>query len=152
MLRSSTLLFFVFPSILGVAACSKDKDTQPDGPRLGEPIGAEVQARGSVPALSVALAVSKGQDPVGYLPTVVSAMSSAVSGCPAFVSEGDENGVGFDFTVNAGKVKVAPRPDASPGARCLSAALEGKDLGSPSTSLEGRVEIKLSSATAKAPR
>lgn len=157
MLRSASLPLLV--SCLGALslACAKDKDKdkQPDAVQLGEPIGAEVQAKGSVPALSLAVAVSKGQDPVPLLPQLVSGVSSAVAGCPAFVSESEkdnENVTAFDFTVTGGKMKIAPKPEASSGVTCVTTALEGKDVGAKDVaSLAGRVEIKLSSASAKAP-
>lgn len=139
--------------ILVTVACSKDEDKKsspgnvtaaPTALRaeLGEPVGADVPAKGNVPAISLALAISKGQDPVQFLPQVVGAVALAVTGCPAFVAE-DKEVTAVNFTVENGKMRVPARAD-SPGIKCLAAALDGKDGGPAGSNVAaGRVEIKV---------
>ncbi len=153
MLRPTSLLItFLGCLVLVTVACSKDEDKKANAntttAALGEPIGAEVPASGKMPALSLALAVSKGQDPVPVLPHVVGVVSTAVGGCPDFVAE-DKEVVAVNFTVEHGKMKVAPRSDST-GIKCLVAALDGKDVGGTNTNVAAaRVEIKLPPVTTK---
>lgn len=139
--------------LLALLGCSKDKDkdvkpgSTPPAPDLGEPIGAELPERGATPSLSLAIAVSKGNDPVAVMPKVVGHVSSAVAACPAFVSE-EKDIVALNFTTADGKMKMLPRAaNDNEGVKCVSAALDGKEIGTPST-MNGRVEIKVG---AKAP-
>jgi hypothetical protein len=154
MLRSfASLLFGCL--ILVTVACSKDEEKKTPSvtsAQLGEPVGAEVPARGNVPAISLALAISKGQDPVQFLPQVVGAVAAAVSGCPAFVaSSQDKEVTAVNFTLENGKMKVPPRAD-SPGIKCLATALDGKDAGPAGSNVAAaRVEIKVPAAGAKTP-
>ena len=152
MRASFASLLFVGCSVVATVACSKDEDKKKPSPiaDLGEPIGADVPAKGDVPAISLALAVSKGQDPVTLLPHVVSAVATAVNGCPDFVRE-DKDVTAVTFSLENGKMKVPPR-DESPGTKCLAAALNGKDGGPAGSNVpSARVEIKLPPAPAKAP-
>lgn len=148
MIRTIASLF------LGVllVACSKDKPSGGNASRmgaLGDPIGAEIQASAKAPAMSIALAITKGQDPVPMLPKLVSAVAQSAAQCPAFVAEAKEPAtdvVAVDFTVEQGKLKPLPRPasEATAGRTCLGTQLEGKELAAADTpKLEGRAEIKL---------
>lgn len=124
------------------SACTKDKP-EAAAPQLGEPIGAQVPARGETPAMTIAFAVAKGSDPVPLLAPLVSAVAAATSACPAFAKEAERGVTAIDFTVEGGKMKVPGRPDPA-GAKCLAATLDGKDLGSPSPSaLSARIELKV---------
>src|SRR5262245_31695305 len=110
---ASLLLIAVGCFVALTVGCDKGKSVNKDNPagELGEPIGAEVPGKGNIPPLALALAVSKGQDPVVLLPKVVGAVSSAVSACPAFVAEGKESAdvAAFSFNLEAGKLMVASR-------------------------------------------
>ena len=133
---------------------------------------AEVQAKGNVPAFSLALAVSRGRDPVSLLPQLVGAVSGAVTSCPAFVAEEKESVTALNFTVTGGKMKVTPRLDPSAGVKCLVSTLDGKDVSggdrmlppsrvvgaephdvgplNATSSLDGRLEIKIKMSTGAA--
>lgn len=147
--RLSLLLTFSLGFTV-LVACSKDKPPADQGPQLGEPIGAEIQGRTNMPALSLALAVSQGQDPVPILPKVVTAVANAVKDCPEFSKDDDkENVTAFAFASGAdGKIKVTPRSNERPGVKCVATALDGKDIGT-TAALEGRIELKLSSVATK---
>lgn len=152
-LPSSASLLTLGCFAVAAVACSKDEEPKKSNvtaAQLSEPVGAEVPAKGSVPAISLALAVAKGQDPVTFLPTIVGAVSQAVSACPAFVSE-EKDVTAVNFTLENGKMKVPARAD-SPGIKCLAAALDGKDAGPAGTNLSAaRVEIKVPAAGPKTP-
>lgn len=151
MLRSASSLLLVGCLTAGAVACSKDKEAKAET-ALGDPIGAEVQASGNVPALSLALAVGKGQDPVAHLPHIVGAVSAAVGGCPAFVTEQKESITAVPFTLEKGKMRVEPTTETA-GLQCLASALDGKDIPSATSPdpIRGRVEIRMSATATKAP-
>lgn len=134
--------------LLFAAACSKDKDKPRDTrEELGEPIGAQVPAAGKQPSMSIALAVSKGSDPVAMLAPFVDGITKAVAKCPDFTDElraHPFDPAGFEFAVETGKVKLTGRTDPSPGTKCFAAAFEGKEIGAPSMPrVTGRTEILL---------
>jgi hypothetical protein len=129
-------------ALVCLTGCQKDKPSA-QATQLGEPIGAQVPARGDAPPITIAFAVAKGSDPVPLLPPLVSAVAGAMSGCPAFPKEAERGVTAIDFTIEGGKMKVPGRPE-SPGAKCLATALDGKDLGAPSaTPLGARIELKV---------
>jgi hypothetical protein len=142
--------------LLPLAAC-KDKEIEkknstPPSPDLGEPIGAELPAKGTTPAMSLAIAVTKGQDPVAVMPKVVGNVATAVNGCPSFVTEEKENIVAINFTIEGGKMKPLPRAaNESAGVKCVVAALDQKEAGAATLpNMNGRVEIKVNNGAAVA--
>jgi hypothetical protein len=131
------------PLTLAAFGCSKSK---PPPAQLGEPVGAQVPARASLPAFSIAFAVTKGKDPIPLLAPLVSAVSSATAGCPTLAADAKDEITAFDFKIDKGKMQVPPRPTPA-GAKCLSSALDGKDLGAADTTLDARVELKMTGPT-----
>lgn len=147
--------FFLLATLLVIVGACKDKDVEkksstPPAPDLGEPIGAELPAKGTTPAMSLAIAVTKGQDPVAVMPKVVGNVSTAVSGCPSFVTEEKENIVAINFTIEGGKMKPLPRAaNESAGVKCVVAALDQKEAGVATLpNMNGRVEVKINNAGA----
>jgi hypothetical protein len=151
MLRTFPALSFAgFSIVLALGGCDRDKSSELS--QLGEPIGAQLQADGNVPALSLAFAVSKGQDPVPLLPHIVGAVATAVRRCPAFAVEEKATITTLAFTVENHTMKLGPRPEAPPGVRCVASALDGKDIASaPARLLNGRIEIMISAPAAARP-
>jgi len=138
--------FLVLALCCSALACSKDKDKPRDTrEELGEPIGAQVPASGKLPSLTIALAVSKGQDPVPMLAPFVDAVTKAAIACPDFTADvvgKPQEPAGIEFVVEGGKLKLTGKSDPTPPAKCFAAALEGKTVGPatmPRTS--GRSEI-----------
>ena len=137
---------FLVLALCGALACSKDKDKARDTrEELGEPIGAQVPASGKLPSLTIALAISKGQDPVPMLSRFVDAITKAAIACPDFTAEvvgKPKEPAGIEFVVEGGKLKLTGKGDPTPPARCFASALEGKEVG-PATMprLSGRSEI-----------
>src|SRR5262245_37506945 len=99
-----------FAALASLAGCQKDKPST-QATQLGEPIGAEVPARGDAPPITLAFAVAKGSDPVPMLAPLVSAVAGAMSGCPTFAKEAERGVTAIDFTIEGGKMKVPGRPD-----------------------------------------
>jgi hypothetical protein len=116
--------------LAGLCACDHDKSGPPSiADKLGDPIGIEIQAHAAVPALSVAVAVTKGRDPTPFVGTLASGVFAAAAGCPDFVT-----------AMNAGKTariqlgargnkleSLGAAPDEVGGA-CITAALGGKPV------------------------
>ena len=126
--------------VLVTVACQKEKS---EAPQLGEPIGAQVPARGEAPPLSIAFAVARGHDPVPLLAPLVGVVSSAAAGCSTLAKETADGPIAVEFQIEQGKMKVPPRP-SPPGASCLTTALDGKALGTPEANpLAARVELKM---------
>ena len=154
MFRSQSLIsaLIVSGSFVSLAGgCSKDGANEKPTAQLGEAIGANIDARGNVPAMSVALALAPGKDPIKYLPKVVSAVSNSVGACPAFIAEEKDGVTGVPFSVNAGKIAPKPVEYLSDGSKCVFGALKDRDIGDATeTGFDGRVEIKLAQGAAKA--
>jgi hypothetical protein len=112
------------------AGCdSKGRPGAKAGHEYGEAVGIRLDAHGSVPALAVAVAVTKGRDPSPMVGPLATAIYAAALACPGFVS-----------AVSAGKTTrlelgaehnvleaLGARADEV-GGPCMTAALGGKTV------------------------
>jgi hypothetical protein len=97
--------------------------------RYGDPIGIQIEAHGAVPALSVAVAVTKGRDPTPFVGPLASAVHGAATGCPAFVAA---IAAGKTARIELGaRNNVLESLGAAPdevGGACMTSALAGKPV------------------------
>jgi hypothetical protein len=127
--RHSSLVILLALSC-GAAACDGSSRPESNGRRqYGEPVGIRVEARGAVPALSVAFAVTKGRDPTPLVGPLATALYGAAVACPVFVSAmtaGKTVRLELAAEKNA-LVALGARPDEV-GGMCMTAALGGKPV------------------------
>jgi len=140
-------------SVLSLSACDDGKKDGPKptaGVQYGDPVGIELGAHGTVPALAIKVAVTKGRDPAPSVGSLATAVYAAAVGCPAFVS-----------AISAGKttrIQLSARNGAfvplgaaadEVGTACMANAFGGKpaNMDQP-TPLDIILELRLGSTDA----
>jgi len=125
-----TVLVLASFALLSVAACdSKPRGEAKAGRQYGEPIGIELQASGPIPALSMAVAVTKGRDPSVMVGPLATALYGAARACPEFVkamSAGKTARLELGAEKDALLALGAPADEV--GGQCMTTALGGKTV------------------------
>ncbi len=120
---------FVFCAC-GLLGCESRSDARAgSGPAYGDPVGIKIGAQGGVPALSLAVAVSKGRDPSPSVPGLAGAVHGAAAACPAFVAAIDAGKtVRLSFGARRGALEALGAAPDEVGGACMTAALGGKSV------------------------
>ena len=95
----------------------------------GDPVGISLDAKGTVPGLDIAVAVSRGRDVTPAVSSLAGGMYAAASGCPAFLAAlGSGKLVRLKLTAEANVLHApSPAPTEEAGS-CMVHALEGKAI------------------------
>jgi hypothetical protein len=97
--------------------------------QYGEPVGIQIAGHGAVPALSVAVAVTKGRDVSATVGSVAGAVFTAAGACPAVVSAIASGSVArLTLTAQGGLLHAPPKAPEDPGGACMTRALDGKPI------------------------
>jgi hypothetical protein len=126
---SLSLALGVLAATSVVGCDSTEKHASKAGRQYGDPIGIRLDAHGSVPALAVAFAVTKGRDPSPIVRSLAGAVYAAAVACPAFLSAVT---AGKTTRLELGAEKnvleaLGARADEV-GGPCMTAALGGKPV------------------------
>ena len=109
-----------------LAAC--DESSKSDV-QYGEPVGIQIAGHGAVPALSVAVAVTKGRDVSATVSSVAGAVFTAAAACPMIVTSIAGGSVARLMLTAQGNVLHGPaKVPEDPGGACMTRALEGKAI------------------------
>jgi hypothetical protein len=125
-LYSASFFFLaVLSTCIACAACDDPKVEV----QYGDPVGIQIDARGGVPTLSVAVAVTKGRDVSATVSSVAGAMFGAASGCPAAVATLSGGSIiRLTMTAQGGTLHAPPKLPEDKGASCMIHALDGKPV------------------------
>ncbi len=123
-------------------------------PSYGDPVGIRIGAQGTVPALTVAVAATKGRDPEPSVPSLAGAIHSAALGCPAFIAAMSAGKTArLELGARKGVFEALGASADDVGAACMSAALGGKPVAMDRPDpMDLIVELKLDTAPAETPR
>jgi hypothetical protein len=133
------------------AACDDKADPKKaSGVQYGDPVGLEIGAHASVPALDVKVAVTKGRDPTPSVSSLAAAVYAAATACPAFVTAvSDGKTTRIELSARNGAFRALGAAADELGTACMSQALDGKkaDMDKPDP-LDVIVELSLGKAGA----
>jgi hypothetical protein len=130
-----------------LAAC--DESTKNEA-QYGEPVGIQIAGHGAIPALSVAVAVTKGRDVNVTVSSMAGGIFTAAAACPAVMASVAAGSVTrLTLTAQGGVLHAPPKPPDDPGAACMTRALDGKAVTTDKPeSLDVIVEIRADVADA----
>jgi hypothetical protein len=112
----------VAAAVASSVACSK-----PDNVQYGDPVGIQIDAKGTVPALEIAVAVTKGRDVTPAVSSLAGSVYAAASSCPAFVTAANGGkAVRLRLTAEAGVLHAPKQAPAEEAGSCMVHALDGK--------------------------
>jgi len=115
--------------LAAVAACLTACDDPKNEVQYGEPVGIQIAGHGSVPALSVAVAVTKGRDVSATVGSMASAVFTAAAACPAVVATVSAGSViRLTLAAQANVLHAPAKLSEDPGAACVAHALDGKAI------------------------
>jgi len=108
---------------MSLAGCDESKSEA----QYGEPVGIQIAAHGAVPALSVAVAVTKGRDVSVTVSSVAGAVFTAAAACPAVVATvAGGSVIRLMFTAQGNTLHAPAKLPEDPGGACMVRALDGK--------------------------
>jgi hypothetical protein len=143
-----------FALLLPAFGCESKDDPKPKlSLQYGDPVGIQIGAHGTVPALSVGVAVTKGRDPTPSIPSIATAIHAAALACPAFVSAISAGKIArVEFGARHGVFESLGAPVDDVGGACISAALGGKPVTTDKPDpLDIIVELRLDKGDASRP-
>jgi hypothetical protein len=136
--------FFFLAALLSTGACDDPKSEV----QYGDPVGIQIDARGNVPALTVAVAVTKGRDVSATVSSVAGAMFGAASACPAAMTTLSSGSIiRLTMAAQGGTLHAPPKLPEDKGASCMIHALDGKPVSTDKPdALDVIVEIRAGGA------
>jgi hypothetical protein len=115
--------------IATATACVTACDDPKSDVQYGEPVGIQIAGHGSVPALSVAVAVTKGRDVSTTVGSVAGAVFTAAAACPAVVATVSAGSViRLTLAAQGSVLHAPPKLPEEQGAACMARALDGKPI------------------------
>lgn len=128
-LLTSLSPFLALATLVALSGCDDKSTTHGSSAKqYGDPIGIEIAAHGTVPGLSVAVAVTKGRDPTPFVGPLASAVFGAAQGCPDFIKAmGEGKTARVELGARNGALEALGSVPDQVGA-CLRAALGGKPV------------------------
>ncbi|MEC9073091.1 MAG: hypothetical protein VX938_11945 [Myxococcota bacterium] len=148
--------FLSLLSVLGLIASAAG--CAPEAPRAVEspfspPVGVEMGASGDVPALTLAISLSKGAALESVVEPLTTAVHSGLRACPMYVeaaTSGDLERLNLSFT--QGALMMAPAAVETDGTRCMAEQIGGVKLSTPKElKLKARVQILIKKPEAQKP-
>jgi hypothetical protein len=126
------------------ALSSACDDGSANAAQYGDPVGIVLEAHGAIPALGVAVAVTKGRDVTAVVSSVAGAIAAAANACPPLVAAVSGGSVArLAFTAQGGVIHGPAKPPQDPVAACAMHALEGKTVAADKPdALDILVEIR----------
>jgi hypothetical protein len=133
-------------ALVASAACLAGCDESPKSDaQYGEAVGIEIAAQGTAPALSIAVAMTKGHDVAAAVSSVAGAVFTATAACPAVLPTLAAGSViRLTFTAQGGALHAPAKLPEDPGAACVTRALDAKPVTTdkPTAALDVIVEIR----------
>jgi hypothetical protein len=115
--------------MVGVAVASTAACSKPDNVNYGDPVGIQIDAKGTVPAIDIAVAVTKGRDVTPAVSSLAGSVYAAASACPAFVTAVNSGKlVRLRFTAEAGVLHPPAQTPTEEAGSCMIHALDGKPV------------------------
>ncbi len=115
--------------VAGAAALAWLVSCKPKDVDYGDPVGISLDAKGAVPGLDIAVAVTKGRDVTPTVSSLAGGMYAAAAGCPAFLAAvGGGKLVRLKLSAEANVLHApSPAPTEEAGS-CMVHALDGKAI------------------------
>ena len=141
-----------FGLVLTLTACAPEAPPPPQM-TFAPPVGVEMGASGDVPALTLAISLSRGAALDSVVEPLTTAVHAGLRACPSYVKAAATGDLeGLNLTLTRKTLMMAPSAAETDATRCMAEQIGASQLSTPEDlKLKARVQVLFKETEARRP-